>query len=155
MYRDVFTGTAWGEILIFAACMAPAVHADLASRRIPDLSLLLAASILLAFRLARTGLAAGQLVGALTAFLMFLAIWLAARSRMGFGDVKLAGLVGFLVGFPGWLLAVSGASLGGIAFVLVRRAAGRAPRDESIAFAPFLAAAAVGAALALPFLGEA
>ena len=65
---------------------------------------------------------------------------------MGFGDVKLAGLVGFLVGFPGWLLAVSGASLGGIAFVLVRRSAGRAPRDESVAFAPFLAAAAVAAA---------
>ena len=152
MYREMLGRSNYGELLIFVACMAPAVYVDLRWKRIPDLWLVLAGAGLLVVRLARSVIAAEQLVGAVTAFLLFFAVWLAARSRMGFGDVKLAGLIGFLVGFPGWLLAVSGASLGGIAFVLVRRAAGLRPADESIAFAPLLVVAAAGAFLALPLL---
>ena len=152
MYRGMLDRSNYGELLIFVACMAPAVYVDLRWKRIPDLWLVLAGAGLLVVRLARSVIAAEQLVGAVTAFLLFFAVWLAARNRMGFGDVKLASLIGFLVGFPGWLLAVSGASLGGIAFVLVRRAAGLRPADESIAFAPLLVVAAAGAFLALPLL---
>lgn len=152
MERGVLGQPAWVELAIFVAGMAPAVYTDIRWKRIPDACLLLAAAGLLALRLSRAVLTLGQLVGAATAFLLFLAIWLAARRRMGFGDVKLAGLVGFLVGFPGWLLAVAGASFGGIAVVLARRAGGRAPSDESVPFAPFLIAAAAGAYLALPLL---
>lgn len=152
MVRGLLGQPAWVELAIFVACMAPAVYTDIKWKRIPDACVLLAAAGLLALRLSRASLAVDQLVGAVSAFLLFLAIWLAARQRMGFGDVKLAGLVGFLVGFPGWLLAVAGASFGGIAVVLVRRAAGRSPADESVAFAPFLIVAAAGALLALPLL---
>jgi leader peptidase (prepilin peptidase)/N-methyltransferase len=152
VYRELFGRPYLAELLLFAACLAPAVHADLRARRIPDFSLLLAGAGLLSLRAARASLSAAQGIGALSAFLLFFVLWLAARDRMGFGDVKLAGLVGFLAGFPGWLLAAAGASFGGIAFVLLRRAIGRRPRDESIAFAPFLTVAAVGAALAAPLL---
>ncbi len=152
MERGLFGRPTLGELAIFMACMIPAVYTDIRWRRIPDLCLLLAGVGLLAARLARSSLAADQLVGAVTAFLPFFAIRAGARKRMGFGDVKLAGLVGFLVGFPGWLMAVAGASFGGIALVLLRRAAGRPSADEGIAFAPFLIVAAAGALLALPLL---
>jgi leader peptidase (prepilin peptidase)/N-methyltransferase len=109
------------ELAIFAACMAPVVYVDAREWRIPDLWLLAAAAGLLTLRLGRGTLALTQFTGAAVAVLLLLAVRLAFGKRMGLGDVKLAALIGFFLGFPGCLLAVFLGSFGGVGFVLLRR----------------------------------
>jgi prepilin signal peptidase PulO-like enzyme (type II secretory pathway) len=140
------------ELLIFAACMAPVVYVDTRERRIPDLWLLLAAAGLLALRLGRGMLALSHLAGAAAAVLLLLAVRLAFGPRLGLGDVKLAALIGFLLGFPGCLLAVFLGASGGTGFVLLRRAVAGVPHSRSVAFGPFLVSGAIAAFLLLPLL---
>ena len=82
------------------------------------------------------------------AFLFFLAIVLVRRGAMGDGDVKLAGVLGLLLGFPGilvavWLAAVSGGLVAVVLLLLRKRG-----RKSEIPFGPFLAGGAVVALLA-------
>ena len=82
------------------------------------------------------------------AFLFFLAIVLVRRGAMGGGDVKLAGVLGLLLGFPGilvavWLAAISG-GLVALALLLLRKRG----RKSEIPFGPFLAGGAIVALLA-------
>jgi prepilin signal peptidase PulO-like enzyme (type II secretory pathway) len=144
--------TGLAELLIFAACMAPVVYTDARERRIPDLWLLLAGSGLLALRLARGTLAWAQPLGALAAALLLQGVRLAFGRRLGLGDVKLAALIGFLLGFPGCLLAVFLGASAGTGFVLLRRAVAGVPHGRSVAFGPFLVSGAVAAFLLLPTL---
>jgi leader peptidase (prepilin peptidase)/N-methyltransferase len=81
------------------------------------------------------------------ALLLFLAVVVLSRGRMGWGDVKLAGLIGLLTGVPGvavalWLGIVAGGAAGFLLLGLRRRG-----RKDPIPFAPFLAAGAVAALL--------
>ena len=82
------------------------------------------------------------------AFLVFLVITLIYPQGMGGGDVKLAGLVGLIVGFPGVLvalwIAVVAAGVVAIALMLLRKKG----RKDSIPFGPFLAGSAIIAFLA-------
>jgi prepilin signal peptidase PulO-like enzyme (type II secretory pathway) len=140
------------ELVVFGACMAPVVYADARERRIPDLWLLAAGAGLLALRLARGTLELTQFTGAGAAAALLLAVRLAFGRRMGLGDVKLAALIGFFLGFPGCLLAVFLGSFGGVGFVLLRRTVAGKPLGESVAFGPFLIGGAVVSFLLLPFL---
>jgi leader peptidase (prepilin peptidase)/N-methyltransferase len=88
-------------------------------------------------------------IGALALFAAFLAVALAYPAAMGFGDVKLAGVLGGLLAYLSWPTLVLGAfagfllgSLYGIALVLGRRG----DRKTAVAFGPFMVA---GALLAL------
>jgi leader peptidase (prepilin peptidase)/N-methyltransferase len=144
--------TRFAELLIFAACMAPVVYVDARERRIPDLWLLVAASCLLALRLGRGTLSIGQLAGAAAAMLLLLSVRLAFGRRLGLGDIKLAALIGLLLGFPGCLLAVFLGASGGAGFVLLRRAVAGIPHGRSVAFGPFLVSGAIAAFLLLPLL---
>lgn len=81
------------------------------------------------------------------AFLLFLCIVLAYPAGMGGGDVKLAGLIGLLVGFPGvlvalWFSAVSGGLVAAVLLLL-----GKKGRKDAIPFGPFLALGAIAALL--------
>ncbi len=140
------------ELAIFALCMAPVVYVDARERRIPDLWLLLGGAGLLALRLAARALDLSQLAGAAVAVLLLLGVREGFGRRMGLGDVKLAALIGFLLGFPGCLLAVFLGSFSGACFILLRRALAGKPHSASVAFAPFLVPGAVAAFLLLPFL---
>lgn len=81
------------------------------------------------------------------AFLLFMAIFLIYPGGMGAGDVKLAGLLGLLVGFPGVLIALWFAAVtGGLAAALLL--ARRKGRKDAIPFAPFLILGALVALLA-------
>jgi leader peptidase (prepilin peptidase)/N-methyltransferase len=144
--------TRLAELLIFAACMAPAAYTDARERRIPDLWLLLAGAGLLGLRLARGTLGWAQPSGAAAAVLLLLGVRLAFGRRLGLGDVKLGALIGFLLGFPGCLLAVFLGASAGAGFVLLRRAVAGVPQSRSVAFGPFLASGAIAAFLLLPSL---
>jgi leader peptidase (prepilin peptidase)/N-methyltransferase len=112
---------------------------DLASRRLPDrllvLGLPLAAVGSLGFsRPLPLAALAGGILG-LGAF------WLLAKARpgaLGRGDIKLAGLIGLLVGFPGVVTALlAGMIMGGVtALALVL--SGRATTTQTMAYAPYL-----------------
>jgi leader peptidase (prepilin peptidase)/N-methyltransferase len=70
---------------------------------------------------------------------------------LGFGDVKLAGVLGLLLGWLGWgpvMVSVLGAFVSGGVLALVLLVAGRAGRSSHIAFGPSMI---VGAWVALMF----
>lgn len=91
--------------------------------------------------------AAGRALLAMAAVLaLFLAIAFLYRGGMGFGDVKLAGVLGLYLGWLGWSSVIVGAfsgfllgGLAGAALVLTRRASRRTP----IPFGPFMLAGAL------------
>jgi leader peptidase (prepilin peptidase) / N-methyltransferase len=81
-----------------------------------------------------------SLLGALTGFVLLLVIALVSKGGMGFGDVKLYALLGFVLGFKLVLLSfffstLFGAVIGGLAllFKIVKR-------KQPIPFGPFIAA---------------
>jgi leader peptidase (prepilin peptidase) / N-methyltransferase len=95
--------------------------------------------------LARAGLAAAALLG------FFLAVALAYPAGMGLGDVKLAGVVGGVLGYLSWAALAIGAFLGfllgaiiGVALV----AAGRGGRKTMVPFGPFMITGALVAVFA-------
>lgn len=74
---------------------------------------------------------------------LFLVLGVIGRGALGMGDIKLAGVIGIMVGYPGVLYAlIVGALLGGIAAVvlLVTR---KATRKTAIAYAPYLSLGAI------------
>ena len=91
------------------------------------------------------------LLAGLVAASFFFIIWLASRGRaMGFGDVKLAFLLGLLLGWPLILVGLgiaflSGALVGGGLMIL-----GRKKMQSQAPFGPFL----IGGALIALFFGE-
>ena len=84
-----------------------------------------------------------SVMAGLGAFLFFFGITLAYPQGMGGGDVKLAGLLGLLLGYPGvlialWISIVAGGSVG--AALLLTKKKGR---KDAIPFGPFLSFGAV------------
>jgi leader peptidase (prepilin peptidase) / N-methyltransferase len=81
-----------------------------------------------------------SLLGAVTGFILLLVIAIVSKGGMGFGDVKLYALLGFVLGFKLVLLSfffstLFGAVIGGLAllFKIVKR-------KQPIPFGPFIAA---------------
>jgi len=109
----------------------------------------------LAVALAAHLLAADQplaqvLVGGGMAFaIFFLAGWL-RPGQLGFGDVKLATLIGVGVGFPAilWALLIGTGAAGAVALWLLSRGASAGTR---LPYAPFLCLGALVALLSAPF----
>jgi leader peptidase (prepilin peptidase) / N-methyltransferase len=96
-------------------------------------------------------------LGAGLMFGLYFLLAVAKPGGMGFGDVKLAGLLGLYLGFAGWSALAVGAFaaflLGGV--VGLALIAGRlASRRSAIPFGPFmLAGAACGLAFGAPVTG--
>ena len=89
-----------------------------------------------------TGVANAALGGGI-GFAIFILIALASRGGMGWGDVKLVGLIGLATGFPLILFSiVLGAILGGLVAVALVIAKRRTFK-ETLPFGPFLALAAM------------
>lgn len=89
------------------------------------------------------GSALGAVAAGAGALLLFLAVVVLSRGRMGWGDVKLAGLIGLLTGFPGVAVALWLAIVAGGAVALLLLGLHRRGMKDSIPFAPFLAAGGV------------
>jgi leader peptidase (prepilin peptidase)/N-methyltransferase len=114
---------------------------------------LLSAASLLSFDLWALARAA---IGAAALFVIYLAIALAKPGGMGFGDVKLAGVLGLFLAWLGWEQLAVGALaafiLGGlfsVGLLITRKAA----RGTAIPFGPWMLAGAwVGALVGVPIV---
>jgi leader peptidase (prepilin peptidase)/N-methyltransferase len=85
-------------------------------------------------------------LGAAALFAFYFAIVLVSPAGMGFGDVKLAGVLGALMGYLSWaalIAATFGAFLLGAITGVALIAAGRGGRKTAIPFGPFMIAAAL------------
>ncbi len=123
---------------------------DLRQRRVPNRLLGLSLLVALGFSLTlHQPPVLSALLGGACGFAGFLLLARWRPGALGMGDVKLAGLVGVMVGFPDvvWALlaAIVAAGIAALALVLSRRAR----LDQTMAYAPYLA---WGACLALFFL---
>lgn len=138
--------------LYFAAVGVALAVIDLDHKRLPDKIVLpsyVVVAVLLAtaaaFRqdwwaLARAG------IGAAALFAFYFAIAFAYPAGMGFGDVKLSGILGGVLAYLSWSTLLVGAfggfllgALGGIAVL----ASGRGDRKTAIPFGPFMIVAAL------------
>jgi leader peptidase (prepilin peptidase) / N-methyltransferase len=139
---------------LLLALLAPALAViDLRWRRLPDpltlpaypaAALLLAAGALATPGGARHFLSA--LAGLAAAWLFFALLALVHPAGLGWGDVKLAGVLGLYLGWLGAAVVAAGllgafvlAALAGLGLI----AAGRATRKSQIPFGPFMLASAI------------
>jgi len=78
----------------------------------------------------------------------FLLIWLITKRRgLGFGDVKLAGILGLLLGHPDTIIALYIAFLTGAIVGVILMISHKAGMKTRIAFGPFLIVGAICASL--------
>ena len=117
---------------------------DVEHRLVPNHLLGAAAICALAFSLLGVRIGLGStLLGGLTGLVIFFGLALLRPGAMGGGDVKLAGLIGLMNGFPEVLQAlVLGVLLGGITAGLLMAARLRSGKSY-IPYAPFLAMGAL------------
>jgi leader peptidase (prepilin peptidase)/N-methyltransferase len=139
-------GADWGglAVMVMALALVPVVVIDLEHKLIPNIVVLPAAALALVFAIlddpSRWWVPVAGAAGA-AAFLGIL--WLAYPRGMGFGDVKLALLLGAVLGasvIPALFIAFFAGSVLG-ALLIARN--GRAARKTAVPFGPFLAAGAV------------
>ena len=130
---------------------------DTAVRRLPDrltLPAYPALIILLALAAAATGTwsAFGRaLLAGLVLAAVYAALGLISRGQLGGGDIKLAGLLGLLLGWLSWGAVLAGAGLGfvlaaGAGIVLLARR--QASLRTMVSFGPYMLAGALMAAVA-------
>ena len=147
--------------LAFAAVAVALALIDLDVQRLPD-AIVLPAYPVLAVLLVVGGGEGRALVraaaGAVALVAFFFVIWFLAPGGMGFGDVKLAGLVGGMTAYLSWGTFLVGSFLGfvlGAVAGLLLMAGGRAGRKTALPFGPFMLLAAWAAILGAGSLGDA
>lgn len=101
------------------------------------------------------GSVASSLAAGFGAFALFMAMAIIYPAGMGGGDVKLAGIIGLMVGFPAvllglWVAVIAGGSVA-VALILTRRKG----RKDAIPFGPFLSMGGIVALLIGPDLVQA
>jgi leader peptidase (prepilin peptidase) / N-methyltransferase len=125
---------------LYAAFLLAVLVIDLEHRRVLNVMVAPAAVVaLLASFLPGGPTPVQALIGGALGFGIFTLLALIGRGAMGLGDVKLAGVIGLMTGYPLVVAALAlGILLGGIAAIalLVTRRAGR---KGTMAYAPYLA----------------
>ncbi len=126
---------------------------DLKYGLIPDKILILIFLFSVLFQIFFTRqLVFGNLLSGVGAFAFFLLLYLfTKRKGMGFGDVKLAFLIGFLVGFPNVIVSLYMAFLTGAFISIILILWGKKRFSNTIPFGPFL----VSSLIVVYFYGDA
>lgn len=134
-------------LFYFASISIALTAIDLDTHRLPD-AIVLPAYPVLAALLAAAAIAAADLESAARAaagagilFVAYLTLALISPRGMGMGDVKLAGVIGLMLGWYGWAALAVGAlaafilgGLVGVALIVARRAS----RNTGIPFGPWM-----------------
>ncbi len=89
------------------------------------------------------GTASESLIGGSAGLGIFLVVAIISRGGMGWGDVKMAALVGLITGFPLVFIAIFLSIIGGGLLALLLLLTGVKKRKEAIPFGPFLSLAAM------------
>ncbi len=135
----------------YAAFLLLVLMIDLEHRRVLNVMLLPASVLALMYSfLPGTPTPLSALMGGVLGFGLFLLLALISRGKLGAGDVKLAGVIGLMLGWEAVLPALcAGMILGGLTalFLLITR---RATRKSYMAYAPYLSLGA----LAMLFLAR-
>lgn len=150
--------------LYLAAISIALALIDLDSQRLPN-TIVLPGYIVGAALLGMSAVLTGNLsalvtaaVGAAAMFGLYLLLALASPGGMGYGDVKLAGVLGIFLGYLGWSSLIVGAFaaflLGGV-YALGLLATRRAKRGSGIPFGPWMLAGAWLGIVAGPAIGAA
>lgn len=112
---------------------------------LPATAAVVALGCLVALADGSTGTLVRALVGLAAAYVLFFALWYFWPAGMGYGDVRLAALLGFVLGWLGWAELVVGLYAGflvmglyGLGKALVRR--DRRELRRAVPFGPFLLA---------------
>jgi len=100
----------------------------------------MAAALLISYMNGSPGVIS-SLIGGAAGFLILFLVALAFRGGMGWGDVKMAGLMGLMLGWPNILLALFLAVVAGGLVAVILWAARLRRRRQAIPFGPFLALA--------------
>jgi leader peptidase (prepilin peptidase)/N-methyltransferase len=137
----------WGASQVVLVGLAAT---DIETRRLPNVITLPVAALALLFRAVddRSDLAEVAIAGG-AAFAVFYLVAVALRGGLGMGDVKLAGMLGFLLGaqvIPALALGIVAGGIWSAALLITRRAGLR----SSLAYGPFLC---LGGAVAILFSG--
>lgn len=142
--------------LVFVAALIAITPIDLALRIVPNRivypTLFVSAPLLLAAAAVDGDWTSAReaAIGGVAAFAVFFVLWYVSPRGMGYGDVRLSGVIGMFLGWIGlWHLALGlflaflSASVIGVGLMLV----GRKGRKDLIPFGPFLALGAILAVL--------
>lgn len=143
----------WGALTFYFAILLAIAVVDIKHNLIPNRIVYPACPIaLLLASFYPIGLAADRalpesflyaLLGGAAAFIMLFIPALVWAGRMGWGDVKFAGLLGIITGFPGCFVALALAILGAGGLSIVLLLLRRRQRQDNIPFGPFLSAGAL------------
>jgi leader peptidase (prepilin peptidase)/N-methyltransferase len=154
-----WVGFSWllPALLYLAAISVALTMIDLELKRLPNAIVLPAypvAAVLLvlaSLALGEPGRLLGAAIGGAALYAFYFALMAVYPSGMGFGDVKLAGVLGLYLGWFGWQYTIVGAFFGflvGGCVGLILMSLGRAGRKTAIPFGPYMI---VGVWLALAF----
>ncbi len=141
------------SLYLFIFFSIPVCITDIRSRRIPLWCVYSGTGVLFLTSFFLFPSQAGNLLlGMLSGPVVFMAVRLFTKGKLGMGDVTFAAFTGVFNGFPGWFIATGLASLFGLLFAAAGMLAGRLDRNSRIPFAPFLTLGSVGAYFAVPIL---
>ncbi len=129
--------------LVFISLLIPISFIDLKTTLIPDsiaIPGIILGLILSIFR----GLALISFIGAAVGAILIIIIIIAGKKIykqdvMGYGDIRLAAMIGAFVGWGGLLLAIMISSLIGAAYGLIQIKKGKLSMKSEIPYGPFLA----------------
>lgn len=151
MLETVSSWPAWylAAVLGYAVFLAGIAVHDARSRRIPNVAVYpaIAVAALFAF-LQPAGPWWSYWLAGLGAGAFFVLLGIVSRGGIGFGDAKLATLIGLMAGWPGVVIAFLVAFPVGAVLALALIAAGRIGRRDPIPFGPALVVGALVGTLA-------
>ena len=117
---------------------------DFEHRRVLNIMLGPAAVVVLALSLLpQTPTLQSSFVGGMAGLTLFMLVYFVSRGHLGMGDVKLAGLIGLMLGYPAVINALVVGILLGAAAALFLLATRRATRKSTMAYAPYLSLGAL------------
>lgn len=129
---------------LYGAFLMTVLVIDFEHRRVLNVMLVPAAVIALALSvLPQTPTPESALIGGAVGLGLFVGVYLLSRGHLGMGDVKLAGVIGLMLGYPAVINALVVGILLGAAVALVLLATHRATRKSTMAYAPYLALGAL------------